>query len=60
MLIEAAIRADRMTLARALLSERLHQRPNSRLTWRRMAGVLDRLGDADGAARARESAGEIA
>jgi tetratricopeptide (TPR) repeat protein len=60
MLIEAAIRADRLPLARALLSERLHQRPTSRLTWRRMARVLDEIGDADGAARARESAGGLA
>jgi tetratricopeptide (TPR) repeat protein len=60
MLIEAAIRAGRAPLARALLSERLQQRPASRLTWRRMACVLDGIGDKAGAERARESAGDLA
>jgi hypothetical protein len=49
MLIEAAIRAGRPALARALLSERLQSRP----AWRRMAGVLDDLGDQALAGRAR-------
>ena len=56
MLIEAAIRAGRLPLARALLSERLQQRPASPLTWRRMAGVLGTLGDDAGAERARKIA----
>ena len=56
MLIEAAIRAGRASLARALLSERIQQKPKSMLTWRRYARVLDSLGDAVGADRARETA----
>jgi tetratricopeptide (TPR) repeat protein len=59
-LIHSAIRADRLPLARALLSERLQRRPGSLLTWRRMAGVLDRLGDGAGASRARAKAGDLA
>lgn len=60
MLIEAAVRAGRLPLARALLSERLQHRPESRLTWRRYAGVLDAVGDTAGAERARETAGGLA
>ncbi len=60
MLIEAAIRAGRLALARALLSERLERRPKSWLTWRRMAGVLDAVGDEAGAARARATAEGLA
>ncbi len=60
MLIEATVRAGRLPLARGLLSERLQQRPASRLTWRRMARVLDAAGDEAGAARARETAERIA
>ncbi len=60
MLIEAAIRAGRLPLARALLSERLQQRPASRLTWRRLAGVLEAVGDETGAERARETAEGLA
>ena len=60
MLIEAAIRAGRLPLARALLSERLQQRPASRLTWRRLAGVLEAVGDQTGAERARETAEGLA
>jgi hypothetical protein len=55
-LIEAAIRVGRLNLARALLSERLQRKPGSMLSWRRYAGVLDGVGDAAGAARARETA----
>jgi tetratricopeptide (TPR) repeat protein len=58
-LIEAAIRAKRLTLARALLSERLQQKPGSMLSWRRYAGVLDDVGDSVGAARARETADRL-
>ncbi len=60
MLVEAAIRAGRLALARALLSERLQQRPASPPTWRRMAGVLDAVGDEAGARRAREAAERLA
>jgi len=58
-LIEAAIRAGRLNLARSLLSERLQQRPGSMLSWRRYAGVLDGVGDVAGAAHARETAARL-
>jgi tetratricopeptide (TPR) repeat protein len=48
-LIEAAIAADRLTLARALLYERVSARPRNVRAWARLAEVLRRLGDADGA-----------
>jgi tetratricopeptide (TPR) repeat protein len=55
-LIEAAIRAGRLPLARALLSERLQQKPRSMLSWRRYGGVLRGIGDGPGAAQALETA----
>ncbi len=53
-LIEAAIAGGRLTLARALLSERTFAKPNSRGSRLRYAAVLDQLGEAeaDSAARA--------
>jgi tetratricopeptide (TPR) repeat protein len=51
MLIESAIRAGRLPLARALLAERTAQKPNSRWSWTRFADVADALGDKDGAGR---------
>jgi tetratricopeptide (TPR) repeat protein len=59
MLIEAAIRAGRLPLARALLSERLQRRPANLPTWRRMARVLDAIGDEAGAESARSTAKEL-
>ncbi len=59
MLIHAAIAADRPAMARALLSERVRLRPRSGLSWRRYAGVLGALGDAEGAAAAEATAGGL-
>jgi tetratricopeptide (TPR) repeat protein len=53
-LIEAAIRDGRLALARALLSERTLAKPNNAGAWLKYAAVLDGLGDADAAVRARE------
>ena len=53
-LIDAAIKAERMPLARALLAERVALKPRDPWTRRAYAGVLERLGDASGAARARK------
>ncbi len=58
-LIEAAIRAGRLNLARALLSERLQQKPGSMLSWRRYGRVLDGIGDGIGAAHARGNADRL-
>ena len=58
-LIEAAIRGKRLTLARALLSERLAEKPNSRGSWLKYAETLDALGDKDRAAAARERADAV-
>lgn len=60
MLIEAAFRAGRLNLARALLGERLQQKPNSLLSWRRYARVLDGIGDNDAAGQARARADALA
>lgn len=53
MLIESAIRAGRLPLARALLAERTAQKPNSRWSWGRFADVAAALGDGDAAERMR-------
>ena len=53
LLIESAIGAGRLTLARALLAERTAQKPNSPWSWRSTARVLDGLGDKEEAARLR-------
>lgn len=51
LLIEAAIRSNRLSLGRALLAERTAQKPNSRWSWRRYADVAAALGDQQAAAR---------
>jgi tetratricopeptide (TPR) repeat protein len=51
-LIDAAIKAERLPLARALLAERAALKPKDPWTWRAYAGVLERLGDASGAVKA--------
>ena len=56
MLIEAAIGAGHLPLARALLAERAAQKPSSPWTWRCSARVLDGLGEVEQAARLRARA----
>jgi tetratricopeptide (TPR) repeat protein len=46
MLIEAALRAGRLPLARALLAERTARKPSSPWSWRAYARALDGLGEA--------------
>lgn len=58
-LIESAIRSKRLALARALLAERVAERPHSRGNWLRYAGVLEALGDPARAAAARERADAV-
>jgi hypothetical protein len=62
-LLEAAIRAKRFDVARALVQERLGVRESSSYTWSKRAEVLDAAGDGPGAAaaatRARGLAEEI-
>lgn len=50
LLIEAAVKAGRFPLARALLSERVALRPSSGTAWLKYAGVLAHLDDAGAAA----------
>ena len=59
LLIEAAIRAQRPALARALLAERLALKPNSGVSWDSYGDVLASLGDGAGAARAKQKAAAI-
>ena len=58
LLIECALKASRLPLARALLAERVALRPHSHGNWTKYAGVLAKLGDTAGAeaAEARASA----
>ncbi|MBI4273199.1 MAG: tetratricopeptide repeat protein [Rhizobiales bacterium] len=55
-LIEAAIGAGRMPLARHLLAQRTALKPNSCYTWQRYAGVLEHFGEQENAAKARKRA----
>lgn len=59
LLIEAAIRAQRPALARALLAERLALKPNSGVSWDSYGDVLATLGDSAGAAQAKQKAAAI-
>ena len=52
MLIEAALKDEQFTLARALLAERTALRPQSPSSWKLFARALDGLGDKDRAAAA--------
>jgi len=62
-LLEAAIRAGRLELASALVSERLSVREGNSYAWSKRAWLRDAAGDQAGAAsamaRARELAGQI-
>ncbi|MSO96622.1 MAG: tetratricopeptide repeat protein [Rhodospirillaceae bacterium] len=55
-LIEAAIKAGRHTLARSLLYERVSARPKNARAWKRLAYVLRQLGDVDAAMSAMRHA----
>ncbi len=58
-LIAAAIAGGRLTLARALLSERVLTKPNSLGGWTHYAAVLDQLGESGPAAQARTRAAAV-
>lgn len=58
-LLEAAIRAGRGDLARALLSERVSRRESSAYAWGKRAELLARLGDPAGARRAAARAAAL-
>jgi hypothetical protein len=55
-LVDAAIRADRLPLARALLSERLRRKPKSAWNWRQWGRLSEKLGDAGAATNATREA----
>lgn len=59
-LIEAALKSQRWHLARALLAERVAQRPHSRGNWLKYATALTGLGDDSRADAARQRAAEQA
>jgi predicted Zn-dependent protease len=56
---EAALKAGRFELARALLSERTINRPASIWGWRRYVQVLEVLADRTGAENARATAARL-
>ena len=56
MLIDAAMKAGRETLARALLTERTTGSPQSAASWKLYAKALERCGEPGAAALARERA----
>ncbi len=59
-LIEAALRARRGRLARALLAERTELKPASPFAWAMTARALEETGDGQAAARARRTAEGLA
>jgi tetratricopeptide (TPR) repeat protein len=59
LLVEAALKAGRFPLARALLAERSALQPNNAPVWKAYARALDGVGDAAGASAARDRAAEI-
>jgi hypothetical protein len=59
-LAEAAIRAGRGKLARALAGERTAAKPTSPFNWRLTSRALETLGEAPGAALAARRASEFA
>ena len=58
-LVDAALKAERWTLARALVAERLQRKEKSAWNWRTWARALDGTGDAAGAADARGEAARL-
>jgi tetratricopeptide (TPR) repeat protein len=58
-LTEAAVRAGRLGLARALLAERRDLKPSSAFNWRQTSRVLGLAGDARGAAAASRRAMDV-
>lgn len=58
-LIAAALRAPRPTLARALLAERTRLKPDNAWTWQRYAEALDAVGDQASAHSATERARSV-
>ena len=59
-LLEAAIRAPRLDVARALVNERLGVRESSTYTWTKYADALTAMGDESGASVAANRAGVLA
>lgn len=59
-LVQAAVKAGRLSLARALLSERTAAMPNRPSAWALQAQVQEKLGDADAAAASRKRADQAA
>lgn len=58
-LIDATIESGQLARARTLLSQRLKLRENSVGSWRKYAGVLEKLGDTQKAADATNKAAQI-
>ncbi len=58
-LLEAALRADRFKLARALANERTAIKPTSPQNWKYVARACQGLGDYEGAERARARAASL-
>ncbi len=59
-LIDAAVRGERLGMARSLLSERVARYPGARRNWTDYARILSDLGEDDRAAKALEGASKVA
>ena len=54
-----ALRANRLELARALVRERIHAKPDSPYNWLQQARVSSAVGDAGGATEAERRVAEL-
>ena len=59
-LVDAAIKAQQLPLAKSLLQERVSLHQNSYGTWQKLAGVCDSLDDVATAKQARSEAARVA
>ena len=59
LLLDAAVRAERLNVARSLLSQRIEKRPRDLWAWRMLACLLETLGDATAAAASRAEIARI-
>ena len=59
MLVDALLRTDRTTMARALLAERTARAPNSAWSWRKFSAALSRTGNAAASEQASSRASAL-
>jgi tetratricopeptide (TPR) repeat protein len=59
LLVDSAVRAKRLNLARSLLSQRIERRPRDLWAWRTLSSLMETLGDTTAAAASRSETARI-